>query len=86
MEAGRRLHSTVYAPESPAAPPEFCMSLRRYLRGAWLIGIEQYEFERIVTVTFKTKEGLLKLVVELFGEGNIILTNEKNHDSASFVL
>ncbi len=78
VEAGRRLHSTVYAQESPAAPPAFCMSLRKYLRGAWLVGIDQYEFERIVTVSFKTKEGLLKLVVELFGEGNIILTNEKN--------
>ncbi len=78
MEAGRRLHSTVYAQESPAAPPAFCMSLRKYLRGAWVAGIEQYEFERIVTVTFRTKEGLLKLVVELFGEGNFILTNEKN--------
>lgn len=78
VEAGRRLHSTVYAPESPASPPEFCMALRRQLRGAWLLGIDQFEFERIVTVTFKTGEGLLRLVVELFGEGNIILTNEKN--------
>jgi len=78
MEAGRRLHLTVYAPESPVVPPEFCMSLRRYLRGAWLASIDQYEFERIVTVTFKTKDGLLKLNAELFGEGNIILTNEKN--------
>jgi predicted ribosome quality control (RQC) complex YloA/Tae2 family protein len=78
VEAGRRLHSTVYAPESPAHPPEFCMSLRKYLRGAWLIGIEQYEFERIVTMSFKTKDGLLRLIAELFGEGNIILTNEKN--------
>jgi predicted ribosome quality control (RQC) complex YloA/Tae2 family protein len=78
VEAGRRLHSTVYAPESPTAPPAFCMSLRKYLRGAWLTGIEQYEFERIVTVSFKTKDGPLKLIAELFGEGNIILTNEKN--------
>ena len=78
VEAGRRLHSTVYAQESPAVPPAFCMSLRKYLRGAWVVGIEQFEFERIVTVTFRTKEGLLKLVVELFGEGNVILTNEKN--------
>ena len=77
-EAGRRLHSTVYAQENPNVPPAFCMALRKYLRGAWVIGIEQYEFERIVTLSFKTKEGLLKLVVELFGEGNIILTNEKN--------
>jgi predicted ribosome quality control (RQC) complex YloA/Tae2 family protein len=78
VEAGRRLHSTVYAQESPAVPSAFCMSLRKYLRGAWVVGIEQFEFERIVTVTFRTKEGLLKLVVELFGEGNVILTNEKN--------
>ena len=77
-EAGRRIHLTVYAQENPNVPPAFCMALRKYLRGAWVSGIEQYEFERIVTLSFKTKEGLLKLVVELFGEGNIILTNEKN--------
>ena len=77
-EAGRRLHSTVYAQESPNVPPAFCMALRKYLRGAWVSGIEQYEFERIVTLSFSTKAGLLRLVVELFGEGNIILTNEKN--------
>lgn len=78
IEAGRRLHSTVYAEESPNVPPAFCMALRKYLRGAWLSNIEQYEFERIVTLSFKTKAGLLRLVVELFGEGNIILTNENN--------
>jgi len=78
VEAGRRLHLTAYAPESPATPPDFCMSLRRYLRGAWLTGIEQYEFERIVTASFKTSEGGFKLNAELFGEGNIILTNQEN--------
>ena len=78
LEAGKRLHLTSYAQENPAEPPPFCMALRRNLRGAWLVGIEQYEFERIVTVTFRKKEGPLKLVVELFGEGNIILTDEKN--------
>ncbi len=77
-EAGRRLHSTAYAEESPAEPPPFCMTLRKYLRDSWLRGIEQYEFERIVIVTFETKTGLLKLVLELFGDGNIILTNEQN--------
>jgi predicted ribosome quality control (RQC) complex YloA/Tae2 family protein len=78
VEAGRRLHTTVYAEESPAQPPPFCMTMRKYLRGAWLAGIEQYQFERIVTVDFRTKTGLLKLTVELFGEGNLILTNEQN--------
>ncbi len=78
IEAGRRLHTTSYAEENPAEPPAFCMALRKYLRGAWLNSIDQHEFERIVTVSFRTKTGLLKLVVELFGEGNIILTNEQN--------
>ena len=78
VEAGRRLHSTSYAEESPAEPPAFCMMMRKYLRDSWLRGIEQAEFERIVTITFETKTGLLKLVVELFGDGNIILTNDKD--------
>jgi len=78
MEAGRRLHATSYAEENPAEPPSFCMALRKYLRNAWVAGIDQYEFERIVTISFRTKTGVLKLVVELFGDGNIILTNENN--------
>ena len=78
IEAGRRMHATNYAEENPAEPPAFCMALRKYLRNAWVAGIDQYEFERIVTVSFRAKTGLLKLVAELFGEGNIILTNEQN--------
>ena len=78
MEAGMRIHATSYAEENPAEPPAFCMALRKYLRNAWVADIDQYEFERIVTVSFRTKTGVLKLVVEFFGEGNIILTNEQN--------
>jgi predicted ribosome quality control (RQC) complex YloA/Tae2 family protein len=77
MEAGRRLHLTAYALEPPHVPPAFCMALRKYLRGAWITNVEQYEFERIVTVYFKTKTGVMRLILELFGEGNIILTGEK---------
>ncbi len=78
MEAGRRLHVTSYAEENPAEPPAFCMALRKYLRNAWVAGIDQFEFERIVTIRFRTKTGVLKLVLELFGDGNLILTNEQN--------
>jgi predicted ribosome quality control (RQC) complex YloA/Tae2 family protein len=75
IEAGRRIHSTVYAEESPAEPPAFCMMLRQYLRDSWLESVEQYEFERIVVLSFRTKTGLLQLVVELFGDGNFVLVN-----------
>ncbi len=77
MEAGRRLHLTTYALEPPRSPPVFCMALRKHLRGAGIANVEQCEFERIVTIYFKTKTGLMRLILELFGEGNIILTGEK---------
>ena len=78
MEAGRRLHLTAYALEPPHVPPAFCMALRKHLRGAWIANVEQYEFERIVIIYFKTKTGVMRLILELFGEGNIILTGEND--------
>jgi predicted ribosome quality control (RQC) complex YloA/Tae2 family protein len=78
MEAGRRLHLTSYVSEKPQIPPAFCMALRKHLRGAWVTDVQQHEFERIVTVHFRTKTGVFGLVLELFGDGNIILTGEKN--------
>jgi predicted ribosome quality control (RQC) complex YloA/Tae2 family protein len=77
LESARRLHLTSYVTEKPLVPPAFCMALRKYLRNSWLTSIEQYEFERVIVFSFKAKAGGLKLILELFGEGNIILVNEK---------
>jgi predicted ribosome quality control (RQC) complex YloA/Tae2 family protein len=76
LQAGRRLNLTAYAPEKPSAPPAFCMALRKYLRNAWLTGIEQFEFERVVVLSFKSQTGILRLICEFFGEGNIVLVSE----------
>lgn len=78
LEAGRRLHLTSYAVEKPTVPPSFCMALRKYLRNCWLTGVEQYDFERVVIFTFKTKAGVMRLFLELFGDGNIILVGEND--------
>jgi predicted ribosome quality control (RQC) complex YloA/Tae2 family protein len=77
LEAGRRFHLTAYAQEKPAAPPAFCMALRKHLRNAWLRAVDQHEFERIVIFKLETKAGTLRLILELFGEGNIVLASEK---------
>jgi predicted ribosome quality control (RQC) complex YloA/Tae2 family protein len=77
LESARRLHLTSYTIEKPLVPPAFCMALRKYLRNSWLTSVEQYEFERVIVFCFKAKAGGLKLILELFGEGNIILVNEK---------
>ena len=76
LEAGRRLHLTSYVLEKPLTPPAFCMALRKYLRNSRLTSLEQYEFERIVVLSFKTSAGVVRLVLELFGEGNVILVGE----------
>ncbi len=86
LESGRRFHLTAYAQEKPTAPPAFCMALRKYLRNAWLSSVEQHEFERIVTFTFETQTGLLRLALELFGEGNIVLTSGKGEILQALVL
>ncbi|MGQ9530879.1 MAG: ribosome rescue protein RqcH [Candidatus Bathycorpusculaceae bacterium] len=77
LEAGHRLHLTSYAMEKPSVPPAFCMALRKYLRNAVLAGVEQYEFERVVIFTFKSRGEGLKLILELFGDGNIILVDSE---------
>lgn len=78
LEAGRRLHLSSYALEKPSTPPAFCMALRKYLRNSMLKNAKQYEFERVVVFSFSTStnEGEIKLVVELFGDGNVVLVNE----------
>ena len=77
MEAGKRLHLTSYVVEKPLVPPAFCMALRKYLRNARLTNLEQHEFERVVTFDLKAGNGDFQLVLELFGDGNIVLLDAK---------
>ncbi|MEM2463400.1 MAG: NFACT family protein, partial [Candidatus Bathyarchaeia archaeon] len=78
VEAGKRLNLTSYTLEKPLFPPAFCMALRKHLRNSTLTNIEQHRFERVATLSFTGKTGSFKLVVELFGDGNIILVNGEN--------
>lgn len=78
LEAGKRIHLTSYVLEKPPVPPPFCMAMRKYLKGSFLTNVEQHEFERIVIMHFKTREGNFRLILEVFGDGNIILVNDEN--------
>ena len=78
IEAGKRMHITSYSIEKPKKPPAFCMALRKYIKNGRLVSVEQHEFERIVTFKIAKKKGEMKLVIELFGDGNIILVDEQN--------
>jgi predicted ribosome quality control (RQC) complex YloA/Tae2 family protein len=73
IEAGKRIHITSYELEKPLKPTGFCMVLRKYLRNGAVGKVQQYRFERILEIGISDKGKQYSLVVEVFGEGNIIL-------------
>jgi predicted ribosome quality control (RQC) complex YloA/Tae2 family protein len=60
-----------HLPEAPERPPNFAMMLRNRLRGAELRSVEQFEFDRILELTFERDEERTTVVAELFGDGNV---------------
>lgn len=71
--------------ENPSSPPMFCMLVRKYLSGAKLINISQYNLERIIFFDFETSNEIgdkifIKLIIELMGRhSNIILVDQDNY-------
>ncbi len=58
----------------PKVPPPFVMSLRKHLEGKKISSVEQVGMERILLLKLAGRDRSLKLIFELFGGGNIILT------------
>jgi predicted ribosome quality control (RQC) complex YloA/Tae2 family protein len=63
-------------PDAPGRPPNFAMMLRNRLSGADFDGVEQFEFDRILTFRFERDDANTLVVVELFGDGNVAVLNE----------
>src|SRR5208337_2898855 len=76
VEAGRRAHLVKNSPVPPQNPPQFAMFLRKYISGGKVLAIRQHGLERILI--FDIGKGTLtyRLIIELFDEGNVILTDE----------
>ena len=77
-----RVHITGATVENPAAPPMFCMLMRKLLGSARLVNIRQRGFERILFFDFKGTDELgdevvYTLIAEVMGRhSNVILTKE----------
>lgn len=80
-----RVHLTATIRENPAAPPMFCMLLRKHLAGGVLVSVEQPGLERILTlaVTGENEFGeraAKLLIAEMMGKhSNIILVNREDN-------
>lgn len=79
-----RIHLTEAAKENPAQPPVFCMLLRKHLAGGKILGLEFYDYERVIGLLIESANELgdisaKKLVIEIMGRhSNIILINSEN--------
>lgn len=76
VETGRRAHLVGALPESPKNPLGYAMFLRKHLEGGRVTGIGQYGLQRIFYIDVAKKAGILRLVIELFDEGNAVLLDE----------
>lgn len=76
-----RIHITEHPPENPAAPPMFCMLMRKRLVNATVTAIRQSELDRIVFIDFNATNEIgdrvnLSLSIEIMAKySNVILTD-----------
>ena len=77
-----RVHFTAHNLENPAQPPMLCMLFRKFLIGAMIKAVRQYELDRILFIDFDATNEigdkiLLTLCIEIMGKySNIILFDE----------
>ncbi|MDD1691942.1 MAG: NFACT family protein [Methanoregula sp.] len=76
IEAGRRTHLVRDMPAPPKNPPQFAMFLRKYISGGKVLAIRQQGLERILMFDIGKGPRIYHLIIELFDEGNVILTDE----------
>lgn len=77
-----RVHFTAQTIENPAAPPMFCMLLRKHLTSAKLTGVRQQQLDRLLFLDFDATNEIgdpvrLTLCVEIMGTySNLILIGQ----------
>ena len=77
-----RVHFIDAARENPAAPPMFCMLLRKHVQGAKIAAVTQPAVERMLTIELDTTDEMgvvckKRLICELMGKhSNVILCGE----------
>jgi predicted ribosome quality control (RQC) complex YloA/Tae2 family protein len=77
IEAGRRAHFITDLLKPPKNPPQFAMLLRKYISGGKVLSIRQHGLERILIIDIGKGSLVYRLIIELFDDGNVILTDER---------
>ena len=75
---GKRLYMSRRDRPMPNNPSPFAMLLRKHLGNSRLVEVEQVGFDRVLILTFEHGGGRLKLVIELFRDGNVLLLDDED--------
>ena len=73
---GRRVYTSQRDRPMPSKPSQFAMVLRKHMNNSRLISVEQYGFDRVIELTFEHGGGRLRLIIELFRDGNVLLLDD----------
>lgn len=75
MESGIRFHCTQFAREKNDMPTPYVMKLRKFLRTKRLDDIRQLGNDRVVDFRFGSGDSINHILLELYANGNLILTD-----------
>ncbi|KAF7837675.1 nuclear export mediator factor NEMF isoform X1 [Senna tora] len=75
MESGVRLHTTVYMRDKSNTPSGFTLKLRKHIRTRRLEDVRQLGYDRIILFQFGMGENANYVILELYAQGNILLTD-----------
>ncbi|KAJ3224729.1 hypothetical protein HK099_007978 [Clydaea vesicula] len=75
VEAGIRIHTTIFTRDKNNTPSQFCQKLRKHLKNKRLDNVNQIGQDRIIDFTFGTGDNAYHLIFEFYSSGNIILTD-----------
>ena len=77
IESGVRMHTVDEMPEKSDVPSNFTLKLRKHIRSRRLEDIKQLGSDRVVQLTFGSGDLEVKLLLEFYASGNIILADTK---------
>ncbi|XP_059644113.1 uncharacterized protein LOC132285867 [Cornus florida] len=77
MESGVRLHTTDYVRDKSNTPSGFTLKLRKHIRTRRLEDVRQLGYDRIILFQFGLGANAHYVILELYAQGNIILTDSE---------
>ena len=63
--------------EKADAPKQFTLGIRKRLEGMRVTCMSQHESDRIIVVDFEGRDSEMRLIIEMFDKGNLLLVNKQ---------